>query len=85
MLKSMKMQPATKTAAKAASYGKPRPKQMVKVKKAFVPIPPVGKSAGSTYSSSKCLHSFCGEFMRIQSGSDTLMTVQNLERLVLCM
>jgi hypothetical protein len=40
MLKRMKMQPATKTAAKAASYGKPRPKQMVKVKNAFVPIPP---------------------------------------------
>ena len=53
MLKRMKMQPATKTAAKAASYGKPRPKQMVKVKNAFVPIPPVEKS--STYSASKSL------------------------------
>ena len=39
MLNRMKMQPATKTAAKAAWYGKPLPKQMVKVKKALVPMP----------------------------------------------
>ena len=42
MLKVMKMQPATKTAAKAAWYDKPRPKQIVKVKKAFVPMPQQG-------------------------------------------
>ena len=42
MLKVMKMQPATKTAAKAAWYDKPRPRQIVKVKKAFVPMPEQG-------------------------------------------
>ena len=42
MLKVMKMQPATKTAAKAAWYDKPRPRQIVKVKKAFVPMPRQG-------------------------------------------
>ena len=86
MLKRMKMQPATKTAAKAASYGKPRPKQMVKVKNAFVPIPPdVEKS--STIVHLLCLKIFAHVFCRwrSQSGSDTSMTFQNLERLVLCM